>query len=684
MKRLISAILTVVLLFGLAASGTAEREDSFFPALAQWASSLNLNQNDLEGRLKWEPETDFGMTLRQENGTLEADLENLGRIQVSSSRAAGEFSGQKYIVELGSLANMVMNMANEGNQYKKDAEMLSPWLQKALVQILMPCVKSMEVTYSGTNLQIYADSAAIRDHLCDFVDEMMQEEETLRTLLDHYGSTLTMVIPGMYTDFGRMKADWDRAKEQRWDFWPSFQIEADVNIQMSWGSVSAIVCRSIVVIEESAYSFDFEYTLNRDKLEMRASCRPRGSNRINAYTGNQAMEFVLSFTNAGGMDGRLVLGAEEYIAHLETAEKDDRFDVTGRVIIKDQYEGFRYPMQFLFNGRLMKESGIGNVTVDKVLNPGNRNEIKTRVLDVDMQFSRDEISGMVMAEGNLFDFRIQSGSVYSVIQVNRQYDGTYEKVLDFSHMSRSRGSGSIQFETSLIRDIRGMLFRIDYGKNSFETKVTRGPIQMFHLNSALKYRDRRVSEAVFEYYNRFIGNPLRTVPVSLKISQDDVDYNLYNIEADFPAGRDYVTGKARIFLDRQGSIREFDADVTTEATYGSGRKTKYRAYTENGDIVFESPYEIWRLTIRENSAGRFNAVLLQNGAAEVGEIILELDQAGGFSGEIRLEGSKKGTLTLHPIRKSGIVPIDSANALVIDEQFLRSIMDGVMEAVSGR
>ncbi len=650
-------------------SEPVEGQGAFLRAFTEWISALNLNEYDLEGRAGWEPGTDVGLTLRQEEGTLEADLENVGRVQVSPSRAAAEYNGQRIIVDIASLSAMVMNMVSEGGKYAKDGEMLLPWLQKGLMQILHPCLKSIGTTSSGITLQIEADSETIMENIRKFVDEAMQEEKTLRTLMEHYGPTLALIIPGMYKDFEQLKAAWQEGRDQTWWFFPRFSIIADVMIQRSWNALTGIICRADITFGSFSFALDLEYAVKREGLELRVSYRPRDYYRY--YGKDSQAEFTLTVLNKGGIDGRLILGEEEYVVHLDTVEKDKSYDLTGRVIIKSQYNRSRIPKQFLISGRLTKETGAASLTVDRVENAGQADEETTRVADADLRIGINEVSGTLIAEGALYDFRLQAGFTYSVLQVNRLDRGVYERLVDLSLMRGEYNSVTIRLETSLVRELRGLVFRIGFSGASFEAEILSYGSKPFFLKCGALYSGRQMKGMEFKYYNSLFPALYTNKPVELNITWEDGEYRL---ETGFPIRYYYVRGNVRAAADGLQTVRNFDAEVTLEQYYIPAEKITYRVYTANGALVLVTPKDTWRLKIQEDNAGRFAAVVLRNEGTEAGKIILELDRTEGFTAGLWLEGQKKGTLTLRPKEKSAIVPIDPANALIIDAEYLQALL----------
>ncbi len=645
---------------------------SFLPALFEWLGSLNPSEKDIVGQVTWDPDVAIGARLRQENDALELEVDPLGRFQLSPSLLAGEFSGQKFIVDLASLSQLLLSSFSGESTFQQDQELLLPWLQKAYLQILAPCLDIPDVSRDGYTLHFQADSATMKERIIRFLDELMAEETTLRTLMDHYGPYLQMYIPGMYADFDHLKAAWEKERDNGASFLPNFNIEADIQITPSRRGAFGIIVHANVNTLSVSFPLDFEYRTNSNGMEI--SVQLGRSLYANYMPVQSPFNFSLSVQNSGMLDGMLSFAGNTWQLHL-TEEETERgqINVTGRLIVADRssYSLSDQPVQYQINGTLQEETGAGTLTVDQVYNAGNSNESRRRIIDANVTILRDEITGSVVVGYVLYSFRIGANSQQAFLKVDRHDYGYATSLIDLSILHAGESAQIIRLRTTLIPGMAGRELKIYLNETSAEVKLLELDRPVLRLKAgSFTENDQQIilieysnilEDAYAMYYNQAYHL------WRLKITPAD---QIIHVEADFPVSYRKASGTADLILNDAGQLASWNAELTIP-----GRKeTKYTLFSDMRSITCVMPDAKYVLRVAEESSRSLVLLLEKDDTQEVAKLQLALDPAEGLSGEFSLMGDRKGILTLRAEEKTPIQPLDPQGAMLINEAFLREML----------
>ena len=247
LKRILATLL-VVSLFGIsiACSEEAAANVDFADGFLAWTKSLDLNRTDYHGQVVYNGIPSVDTTLRKDGGLTELAISNLGRVQISDQTLALEINGQKYYVDLASIMDTVMPLLEGEQSYSEDLEMAGSWLEKALQQVVLPCLK-VSFTERGMLIHLEASDEIIRERAYTLIDELMADRQCVEGLLKKYSGILSLFIPDMPETFEELEAAWISEKENHEFYWRDFDVSADITysrnnqeIQMS-GEVSLYI-----------------------------------------------------------------------------------------------------------------------------------------------------------------------------------------------------------------------------------------------------------------------------------------------------------------------------------------------------------------------------------------------------------------------------------------------------------
>jgi hypothetical protein len=261
----------------------------FFQAFGAWFAGLKNEQYDYKANLLTDGQSVGEAVLRTGGGIIELEVPNLGRLQFSESGVAGEVGGQGFVINPEFLNKKEQKEENkvdlpDKEEVQADLNMLQPWLDRALKEILMPCAH-IGLSFSGVTVHVEATDEILREKTWAFIDKLMAERKTLETLLAHYGPLLEKVIPDMPKTFDELKALWDKEKANPAVTWPDFRLIADATYSVGFTGKTISLDATIDWTGLGQAKITAEVIPARDGLDVIASLDTIGAKgRTGAYS----------------------------------------------------------------------------------------------------------------------------------------------------------------------------------------------------------------------------------------------------------------------------------------------------------------------------------------------------------------------------------------------------------------
>jgi len=250
MTKMIAVILSFVLALSFSFSGPGEQpaavkqsaSTGFLGSLQAWSAGILSGEKDCRLTFSVAGETPSELIIRKDDGLMEITMPNVGRLQAAEDTLAMEAFGPSVVLHLDEFREKLQAKPRKKGNLSTDFEMLRPWLEKAYKEIILPS-GDLGLTFSGVTVHVNATDEIIRERTWKWIDSLIQERTTLETLMNHYGSWLRMLIPGMPKTFEELQQAWEAEKANPTVSWPDFSVTADIVYSLGLGG-KRITCKA--------------------------------------------------------------------------------------------------------------------------------------------------------------------------------------------------------------------------------------------------------------------------------------------------------------------------------------------------------------------------------------------------------------------------------------------------------
>ena len=209
----------------------------FWAPLQAWVSNVSWGEKNYKLTFSAGEDSPSDVFIRKDAAVTEIELPDFGRVQISEETLALEIFGLPIVIDFGAFRQKNQASPGEKGTLSTDFEMLKPWLEKAYREILLPCA-DLGLNFGGLTAHIEASDETIRERTWAWIDSLMEERTILETLLNHYGPSLQLFIPGMPETFDELKQAWESEKANPAVTWPDFSVIADVVYNLGLGGKS--------------------------------------------------------------------------------------------------------------------------------------------------------------------------------------------------------------------------------------------------------------------------------------------------------------------------------------------------------------------------------------------------------------------------------------------------------------
>lgn len=217
------------------AAETAAAGD-FREALAAWAAGP-AGRQDLKATLLTADSEPREMTIRRDAGITELAVADLGRLQISENAIALEIGDFRYTFDLNRFRGDERPFLPEADTLRPDLEMIRPWLDRALKEILLPHAR-FGLSFRGITVHVEATDESLREKAAAWFDQLVQERTVLETLIAHYGRFLRTFFPFIPRSFDELKETWEAEKANPSIPWPDFTVTADITYGKGFSGTS--------------------------------------------------------------------------------------------------------------------------------------------------------------------------------------------------------------------------------------------------------------------------------------------------------------------------------------------------------------------------------------------------------------------------------------------------------------
>ena len=616
MKRILSLLLTIMLVAGMTAAGAETAAGGDFAAgFMGWLSSIDLSGSDYAATVQTPSETERAV-LRQDGAVTEIELEGQGRVQLSQNAIALEIQGQRYYIDLESILGMMQPMLTSGDM-ESEMEMLTPWLQKALMQILLPSAK-LSIRPEGTMIHFEATAQELQERLYAFIDEMMAERTTLETLLKHYGAAVQMSVQGFPADFETLKSLWEAEKAQPAQ-WPDFALSADITTASAYGKPAEFSCAADITMEgRQICSLRLEFEETREGIQAHFALNA-GENRASAASVDLEMRL-----GDGDVYFRLISGnryTETYTLHIfrssgEEIEPRIRWTAILTVEGSNMHSAREYTLDV--------ELDPDQKTLYAVLNENDESETG-QLARLDAAWSDTGIDGTLQVQEDKLYFRAAQGVMYTRVKVDYVPKDTYSAFSFDLWVYRQTGDArKIRAEVKAARGFH-RIYTLETDPNRIEFDATDPLYGRMAYCKLYRKLSAKGFEAGLEYQNLFSNDKLYTgrIPLTVTIRKDG---NLYRADIQLPS-------------------RDSEEEPQT-----------------------------YQIAMTENSENALTILATRNETEELGKLELRIEDGTVLTGNLSAAGTEQVTLKVEPAEKQGFEVIDQQKAFVINAKTLPLVL----------
>lgn len=646
MKRFVCIVLSILLLLSAVVScaeeGTASGD--FIRSVREWAGALDLDREDYQASLSIDGNPAYGATLRKDGEVTEFAVRDLGRVQVSGSGLSLDVGGKQYSLEFAALAEMFKGFSSGGEGLAKDFELIRPWLQKALLQVLMPCV-SVSWPHGGMVLHIEATDEEIRDRAYALIDEIMAERTTVETLLARYGTYLSLLVPGMPRTFDELKEAWEREKEEKTFYWRDFLVDADVTFSDNFGQTAVSVAGRLYIDQVCDYSLSFEMTSGREGFDLAATLQDgrRG--------GGYALEIRL---HGNELRAKLFSDRFSYTLKGRWTAPDG-----GPVYVSASLEGDAYAGRtaaYELEADCDPAGGTLRATLDEIRTDRYAGTEKRQVAALDAAFRNGSLDGELTFGQQAVSFHLGLTDLYRHLKVGIRR--AYGELLYYDlWIYRDEGNGRrIRLETNMPDGWDVSSYSVEISRDRFEfeqAKPAYGPV----CHVLAEYRPTGGGFEVYaEYLNRIAPNPLFHTgkkPSVFRLAKDGTAWTA-GLEWSMN-GAAALTASAKLDLAEgngwsfEAGAAHYDVEGLEDAAYALSAVPWTVRYTDRG-----GKYE---LKLAENTPGRLAITLTKDETTEMGSLALAPEDRR-LAGILTVEGQEKAALVVEPIEKEPVETIE--------------------------
>ena len=675
MKRIIAILIAGVLLMGSSLSISEEFQvPSDFPqALMRWVQNLNLDESDYFASAGWENSPVYQATLRKNQSITELTVPDIGRAQISDNKVILDIGGQKYGIDLSMLMELIQSFSSDEKAALLDLEMLRPWLEKALTDIVLPSVR---INYSngGFSVHIDADDEQFKARTYALIDEIMAEKKTVETILSHYGPFLVQFFSGMPQTYDELRRIWEVEKAVQTLYWRDFSLEADITWFQRQDGLSASGHVKLYLEWLFGANLSFELKSTDEGIDFLASLDLTNyRDWIQSTSGK--LEFHVAVDKMEGM-----LQLQDY-SYMLTAER-----------IKEE-DGLCHYTVCLTGMETKWREMILKYDLDVIYDPGDKS-LKAALYwtknIASSDESREKLAALDVHKG-ILGWEAELTLPYDILSLNLNYGDQYWH-LKLEHMGLryynywyldawlyySPDEYLIKAETNLLnlydynRGRNTYTYALALRKNELEYSVS----NVHETKCLVKIAYNRTAngfEADVEYLNLLSANPAFNTwkkPSRLKLVRER---NQYKADLEWSQeSKTVLSATGMLDLDEFGAFSKLSIEATRYDLRDGMQNPNYHLTVIPETITYVDQSGIYELRIAENSADKMAITYTKDYKDELGSLILTLDDQGTFNGVLTVMGNEMANIIIKPIPK---VPIDVIN----EENVLKFSLTNISE-----
>lgn len=524
MKKLIALLLAVFMAASLSfsAAETLPAEGGFFPALRDWSSGLAQEGQDYKAAVSVAGFSLFSMLIRKDSGITELAVPDLGRVQFSDKALALEAGNRQFVLDLASLREKFRKSDAEKINFKADLEMIKPWLDQGIREIILPSA-DLGLNFSGLTVHISATDEVIRERTWAWIDKLMEERTTLETLLAHYGRYLKLFIPWLPQTFDELKQAWEAEKANPSFTWPDFSVTADLTYSIGLGG-RHISCNADLYCEGLGRAgLTMEMVPARDGSDILASLDTTGED-------GSKNAFSLDFHCHGDKSsGVLTIPGNTFTLNAERRTESDT-TVHYNAVLDEQKDHGRFLLNAVMDPRdssLKSELYRTRTDSDEVPEKLAAMDLYTRINGWDWSLALDSTRIALHKSDEEQYGRLK-------VEVSNAYTSRYVDLWSY----RTGGDGfRFKLESNLFNTVDPPIYNLAVGSGGFEfSRLSAGGQQCDLFLKLARKQTENGFELDAEYLNRMVWSEVFNTgdrPSTLKIVREsqafraDLDWSSY-------------------------------------------------------------------------------------------------------------------------------------------------------------
>jgi len=645
----------------LAEGGSAS---PFKEALKSWVQAQKDNPADYSFHFEGNDGTqlrNLDATLRSDEALKEVEIPGVVRMQLSGGQLVlqnltGDIPGLTLAIDLASLGQIANGSSFSKEEMLEDLSCLKRLLLRAFMEIILPRV-SREESSKGIVMHFEADEQDLSVALVSFIDNLLEEGTDVNRLLDRYGSLLR--LPATAEE---LKLVWAARRD---DFrLPMTEINLDLAMDPDAKSLSLA---GTLAMDGGAY-IDLSCEIIQEDTTVSTVTALSGT-----MQGKPFVENVSTLVSEKSVQVRFDQGPDLPVrGEFDFDVLDNGYAMRANL---DAGEDQTYGMSAGWYNYPESKSYYGYLSV---ATPEKGSETLA------------EINGDLIPGGTAGTLTLPETAVrYELIRKEAFLRGTFQvqhgkkeytslRVMVYPGDEQVRVRADL--DSSLDR-LRGTL-TMKISAKECECKITKPGEGMMFYELVQAEKTENGGTLHVEYMNRFLALlPFRESLASRLLQQNtpavfnlikdgnhlQADLNWYTRTQTFSTDLDLTTQEGTC------RIQEAEGNLLYEDQVQPEKDLHYRAAYLPGVATFIDGTNFYELTRTVDDARQISWKLERNRCADLLNVNIQLLEDESFFASLYTD-TIAGSITLTPMEKTAIEPIDTTYAITIDEKMLQLLL----------
>ena len=625
-------LLTVSMAFFASADGVSDRWP-IFSALEDFCSSLDWGKEGIQANLMLRDQQ-YTAVLQQDQDMTEVSIEGLGRCQFTPDRVLLDYNGMVASVEYASILNEWLDTQMWEQGFRLFTEVCNSAQQKAVEYLILPFAETISAD-DGLSLHLNVDGIRFQENLYKFFQDMIQEliqEEDFVRFYEIVGLGLRQSFPELPAQAEDLPSFLDAQfsyPSRRYTLSQNWRLQADLHVNFSAGMIQEIFLNGTFFDRyHDDYPISFEYIQRETGPFIRADLHlPVGNGSFSYADGQFEMEIGQSYyAPAISATGNFEPDTGKISMEIHSGYSDDNTAyVNGQV----REDGFDFSVSYyndLITVSMIKGEKYLHAKVKSV-----PSSAKYTRLDYDLWIHEEPDHALsIKLTGTRLDggARAQTSETYSLLF------GPTRIAFSIQPNTDIRYEGSLHYEMKE----KGLDWKLELLWNS-----------------------------------GYIYNP---TPYMIHLSSEDRNIQ---ISFSYPYGDWKVEGSGVIRLDKDGIPQSATGSAVTSCYYDPAG-AKYTAYLfyNPGKLNITYDQGIYRLERIMNEPTELIYQLSHN-TTQLGQFKMLFEkqpQRDSITAVISQDENLLAGLEIMKVEKQPIVPIDLTQAIIINPEFLRTMILG--------